>query len=354
MNENANTFFKNLINTPGPAGFEESVQEVVRNYAKDFSDSVQTDVHGNVIAAKNPDTPYRIMLAGHADQIGFIVNYIDSDGYIYFLPLGGWDPQIVVGSRVVIWAKNGPVSGVIGKKPIHLLQDDERTKVTKIQDMWIDIGASSKEAAEKAIAVGDCITVELACRELLENKIAATGTDDKAGVFVIMEALRRIDPNKLKVAVFAVSTVQEEVGMRGSKTSAFGIDPQVGIAVDVTFSTDCPTIDKKTNGDILLGAGPVVACGPNLNRKLTAKLLDIAKANEIKVQLGVENRITGTDAASLQISRAGMATGLISIPNRYMHTPVELVSCDDLDAAAELLARYCESVEPDESYIPAP
>ncbi|MDO5566928.1 MAG: M42 family peptidase, partial [Planctomycetia bacterium] len=234
MTKLAKEFFKKMIMTPSPAGYEEPVQEVVRDYVKNFADQIKTDVHGNVIASRNPEAPFRIMLAGHCDQIGFIVNYIDSDGFIYFLTLGGWDPQIVVGSRVIIWAQDGPISGVIGKKPIHLLHDDERNKVTKVQDMWIDIGASSKEAAAKLVRVGDCITMELAYRELLENRIAATATDDKSGVYVVMEALRRIDRNKLKVGVFAVSTVQEEVGMRGARTSAYGIDPQVGIAVDVT------------------------------------------------------------------------------------------------------------------------
>ena len=345
-------FLMKMIETPSPTGFEEPVQALVREYAAPFADSISTDVHGNVFAVKNPDNPFRVMLAGHCDQIGLIVNYIDADGFIYVLQLGGWDPQTLVGQRVVLWTKSGPVNGIIGRKAIHLLTEDERKKVPKVQDLWIDIGAANKEEAEKQVAVGDCCTVELAYRELLDERFTAVATDDKAGVWVVMEALRRIDPAKLSVGVYAVSTVQEEVGLRGSKTSAFGIDPAVGIAVDVTHATDCPTVDKKTNGDITLGGGAVISKGPNLNRKLADELLAIAGENKIAAQTLAEGRITGTDAASIQVNRAGVAAGLVSIPNRYMHTPTEVVSWKDLNAAADLLARWCESITPDKSYIP--
>ena len=187
---------------------------------------------------------------------------------------------------------------------------------------------------------------------MLNNLISAPATDDKAGVWVVMEALRRIDPAKLKVGVFAVSTVQEEVGLRGARTSAYGIDPQVGIAVDVTHATDCPTIDQKISGEVKLGAGPAIGKGPNMSMRLVDALLDVAEKNEIAYQLCAENRITGTDAASIQVSRSGVSTALISIPNRYMHTPVEVVSWNDMDAAADLIARYCESIDPGVSYIP--
>lgn len=352
MNENAKKFFKKIISLPSPSGFEEPVQRAVREYIEPFADEVRTDVHGNVIAVRNPDSPFRIMLAGHADQIGFIVNYIDSEGFVYVSMLGGWDPQVIIGTRVKIWSAKGPISGIIGKKPIHLLNEDERKKVPKIQDLWVDLGAAGKEEVLDYVRIGDPITIDLSCEELLNDRIAAPATDDKSGVWVIMEALRRINPKKLNVGVYAVATVQEEVGLRGSKTSAFGIEPTVGIAVDVTHATDCPTVDKKICGDIALGAGPVIGIGPNMNRRLTSELFDIAEQNNIPVQRSAEGRITGTDAASLQVNRAGMATGLVSIPNRYMHTPVEIVSWHDMNNAAELLARYCESVSLDSSYIP--
>ena len=346
-------FFIDLVKTPSPTGFEEKIQQKVRDYITPYADTVTTDVHGNVMAAINPDAPFRVMLAGHCDQIGLLVNYIDGDGFISCVQLGGWDPQTLIGQRVTIWGASGPVAGVIGRKAIHLLNEEERKRVPKVTDLWVDIGASSDEEAKKVVAVGDPCTVELAYQELLGgDRFTAVATDDKAGVWVVMEALRRIDRAKLKVGVYAVSTVQEEVGLRGARTSAFGIDPTVGIAVDVTHATDCPTVDRKVSGDIKLGGGAVVAKGPNLNRKLADELLKIAQENEIATQVQAEGRITGTDAGMIQVNRAGVATALISIPNRYMHTPTEVVQWCDMNAAADLIARYCEGLTPERSYIP--
>ncbi len=345
-------FFQKIMRTPSPSGFEEGVQRLVREYMQPFADEITTDVHGNVIVVKNPSAPIRVMLAGHCDQIGLIANYIDEQGFVYVLTIGGWDIQNLIGQRVKIWTQNGPVEGVIGKKPIHLMTDEDKKKVPKIQDLWVDIGAKDKEEAEKAVRIGDPITVDLEYREMLNNLIAAPATDDKAGMWVVMEALRRADASKLNVGVYAVSTVQEELGLRGAKTSAFGIDPQIGIAVDVTFATDCPTIEKKQNGEIKLGGGPAITRGPNLTTKLVNAIVDVAKTHEIPVQMCAEGRITGTDAGSIQINRSGVATALVSIPNRYMHTPVEVISLNDIDYAADLLARYVESIQPDVDYRP--
>jgi endoglucanase len=353
MTEDSIAFFKKLIQTPSPTGFEEKIQAAVREYMTPFADEIRLDIHGNLIVGKNTDSSFRVMLAGHCDQIGLLVNYIDNEGFLYVLQLGGWDPQHLIGQRVIIWAENGAISGIIGKKPIHLLTEDERKKTAKIQDLWIDIGAKNKEEAEKLVEIGAPITVELEYRELQNEMIAAPGTDDKTGAWVVMEALRRTDRSKLKCAVYAVSTVQEEVGLRGAKTSAFGIDPQIGLAVDVTFATDCPTIEKKQNGDVLIGGGPVISRGPNMNTKLVNALVKTAKENEIPVQMCAEGRITGTDANMIQVNRSGVATALVSIPNRYMHSPVEVISLKDIDATANLLARFLETLDPNESFIPS-
>ncbi|MDR1959741.1 MAG: M42 family metallopeptidase [Planctomycetaceae bacterium] len=352
MTYESKEFLKKIIQTPSPSGFEEDIQAVVREYMKPHASLIKTDVHGNVTAVKNPDAPFRVMLAGHCDQIGLLVNYIDAEGFLYVLPLGGWDTQQLVGQRVLLWTESGPIPGVIGKKPIHLLNEEERKKVPKIQDLWIDIGAADKEEAEKLVTVGTPATLELEYRELQNGMFAAPAADDKTGMWVVMEALKRAETSKLNCGVYAVSTVQEEVGLRGSKTSVFGIDPSIGIAVDVTFSTDCPTIEKKQNGEVKLGGGPVLSRGPNMNNKLVNHLIRVAKEHEIPYQICAENRITGTDANPIQVNRSGVATALISIPNRYMHSPVEVVSFKDLDAAANLIARFLESLDTTEDFIP--
>ncbi len=352
MDADALAFFKKTLETPSPSGYESPLQQVVREYVAPFADQVAGDVHGNVMAVRNPGAERRVMLAGHCDQIGLIVQYIDTDGYLFIQAIGGWDPQMLVGQRTTVWTDGGPVFGVIGRKPIHLLTEEERKQVPKMKDLWLDVGAANKEEAEKLVRVGDPITVELAHHEMRNERIASPAMDDKCGLWVVMEALRRIDAEKLRWAVYAVSTVQEEVGLRGAKTSAFGIDPHVGIAVDVTHATDCPTVEKKEEGDIALGKGPVIERGPNMNPKVVRRLIEIAKAHDIPLQISASGKATGTDANSIQINRAGVATGLVSIPNRYMHSPVEVIALPDMDRAADLLARFCESLGEAEDFRP--
>ncbi len=242
---------------------------------------------------------------------------------------------------------------MIGRKPIHLLTEEERKQVPKFKDLWLDLGASSREEAEKLVRVGDPVTLELVYCDLRNGRAASPAMDDKCGLWVVMEALRRIDAERLGWAVYAVSTVQEEVGLRGARTSAFGVDPHVGVAVDVTHATDAPTIEKKEQGDVALGKGPVIERGPNMNPQVVRKLMEVARQNGIAFQVEASGKATGTDANSIQVSRAGVATGLVSIPNRYMHSPVEMIALDDIDRAADLLARFAESLQADEDFIPS-
>jgi endoglucanase len=348
----ARSFFEQILKTPSPSGYEEPVQEIVRQYAAGFADQVRTDVHGNVIAVRNPQAPIRVMLAAHCDQIGLIVQYMDNDGFLYVQAIGGWDTQILLGQRLTVWTDGGPIFGVIARKPTHLLSSDERTRAPEIKNLWIDIGANGRQEAERLVRIGDSVTVALALQPMRNYLAVAPGMDDKCGVWVIMEALRRVDKSKLKCAVYAVSTVQEEVGLRGATTSTFGIDPAVGIAVDVTHATDCPTVDKKEHGDVGLGRGPVIYRGPNLNPKLVERLVQIAADHKLACQLGASGRATPTDANVIQLNRAGVATALVSIPNRYMHSPVEMISLADLERTAELLARFLESLPADADFTP--
>src|SRR4249920_2263647 len=290
MDTSAHAFLKTLLETPSPSGYERPIQYLVRRYVSDFADRVTTDLHGNVIAVKNPDSPLRVMLAGHCDQIGMLVQHIDAEGYIYVQTIGGWDPQQLVGQRMTVWTAGGPIPAVISRKAIHLLTEEERKQVVKLKDMWLDIGAKDKAEAQELVQIGDPVTLELGYQEMRNNLVNSPGMDDKCGLWVCLEALRRASQKKLNCALFAVSTVQEEIGLRGAQTSAFGIDPQIGIAVDVTHATDCPTIEKKQEGDVALGKGPVIYRGPNMNPRVVERLITAAKACQIPYQLAASGR----------------------------------------------------------------
>ncbi len=345
-------FLKELLRAPSPSGYEQPAQEVVRGYVRPFADEVKTDVHGNVIAAVNPEGKPRVMLAGHCDQIGMMVRYVNDEGFIYFAAIGGIDVAVLSGLRVLIHSGKGPVPGVIGRAAIHVLPSDERGKLPKIEKLWIDIGARNKKAAEKLVAVGDPITFDVPICDLQQDLLVSPGVDDKVGGFVCMEALRLLAGKKLDCAVFAVATVQEEVGLRGAITSTYSVNPDVGIAVDVTHTTDYPGSEKASLGEVALGKGPVLDRGCNINPALWRLLVDTAEQAKIPVQMLAAPRGTGTDANAMQLSRGGVATALIGIPNRYMHTPSEVISLGDAGKAARLIAATVKKINSGVSFIP--
>lgn len=340
-------FLKTLLETASPSGYEKNAATLWKKEAKKITQDVYGDIHGNSIAvisramnnALSSCPPNRIMLAGHIDEIGFIVSYISEEGFIYFRAIGGFDPQILPGQRVKVFTKNGEIiKGCIGRTPLHLLSDETRKQVVKIEDLWIDTG---KKRNAKMISIGDCAVIDCA-PELYDNGILmARGIDDKIGAFIILETLKIIERDRMKNIICAVATVQEEIGLRGAITSAYGIDPQVGIAVDVTFASDHPGA-KKERGDIKLGKGPVISIGPNITPSIYDLLVETAKEFNIPYQVEAEPGKTGTDANAIQLSRKGVATGIISIPNRYMHSPCEMIDLNDAENAIELLARFCE------------
>ena len=348
-------FLESMLSTPSVSGFEQPVARIVRKRMEKFADKVTTDLHGNVIVALNPEAKPRVMLAGHIDQIGLMVKYITDEGYLYFVAVGGVDLAVLPGSKVTVHGHDGPVVGVIGRKPIHLMKPDERNGgKLEVQDLWIDLGVKDKAAALAKVSVGDIATYMLGIIRLGDDFIAGAGLDDKVGAFVVMEALRLCHEKKqsLKCALFAVATVQEEIGLRGAHTSSFGIDPMVGIAVDVCHASDNPGVDKKTTGDIALGKGPVISLGANINPMVGTMLLDAGKNNDRPTQRLASPAGTGTDANAIQLSRAGVATGLVNIPNRYMHTQVEVVSLSDLENCAALLADFLLSIDSKTDFVP--
>ncbi len=352
MEASAKTFFQRILETPSPSGYEQPVQRLVREYVSGFADEVTTDLHGNVIACCNPGAKLRVMFAGHSDQIGLLVTHINDEGFIYTNTIGGWDPQQLIGQRMTIYAADGPVPAVIARKPIHLLDQDERKQVVKTKELWLDIGAKKKEEAAEAVRVGDPITLELGYQEMRNGLANSPGMDDKSGLWVCLEALRRAKSSALEVSLYAVATVQEEIGLRGATTSAYGVNPQVGIAVDVTHATDCPTIDKNQEGDVKLGGGPVIYRGPNMNPVVVEHLREAADNGDIKCQWAASGRGTGTDANAMQLSRAGVAAGLVSVPNRYMHSAVEMISLEDLDSCADLLTGFAKGIKAGTDFTP--
>ncbi|MFO0936759.1 MAG: M42 family metallopeptidase [Gemmataceae bacterium] len=352
MEPASHDFLKSLLATPSPSGYEQAIQKVVRDRMTPISDRVTTDRHGNVFAIRNPDATTKVMLAGHCDQIGLMVINIESEGYLNVQPIGGWDMQILLGQYLTVWTKTGPVQGVVARKAIHLLTDEERTKVPKFQDIWMDIGAKDKAEAESIVRCGDPVTFTLGYRELRNNLAASPAMDDKVGLWVCMEAVKKLHGRSFSAGVYGVSTVAEEIGLRGATTATYAINPTVGIAVDVCHATDTPGTDKKNVGDIRCGAGPVLFRGPNINPRVFDLLEATATKHGIPVQVRGAPRATGTDANVMQISREGVAVGLIGIPNRYMHSPVEVIHLDDLENSAKLLAEFCAAVTPDMDFIP--
>jgi len=349
-------FLKSIVEVPSPSGFEQPVRELLSSRMKMFCDEVRHDVMGNVIAVLNPGAKTRVMLAGHCDEIGMMVTNITKEGYVYFASVGGQEPLLLLGQRVLIHAASGPVPGVVGRKPIHLLSREkgDLNKAPKMHELWIDIGAKDKKDAEKVVAVGDCVTVDVGFRKLRNNLVVGRGFDDRVGAFAVAETMRLLaaEKKKLKVAVFGVATTQEELGLRGARTSAYGVDPHAGIAVDVGFASDYPTIDKNVVGDIALGKGPIIAKGPNINPILGRMLVDTAKKKKIPYQMEGAPGATGTDANAMQMTRAGVATALVSVPNRYMHSPVEVVSLRDLENTSKLMAGTVLAIKASQDFTP--
>lgn len=348
-------FLQRLLETPSPSGFEEPNAAHFRDYVAPFADEVTTDALGNVIACVNPGGGPRVMLAGHMDEIGFLIVHVSDEGFCYFRPIGGHDNVVLVGQRVQVHTRaNGSVPGVIGKKPVHLLEDDERGKKVEMHDLWIDLGVTGgkPEVEAAGVRVGDPVTYAVGMTRLLGDRIAARAVDNRVGAWVVAEALRRVKERGTRAAVYAVATVQEEIGLRGARTAAFGIDPHIGIAVDVTFATDFPSMDKRKVSEMKIGGGAGILRGANANRKLADFLADTAERENIKYQFQATPGGTGTDANAMQISRAGMATGLVEVPLRYMHTPCEIIALSDADACAELLAAACAGFSPDQDWTP--
>jgi tetrahedral aminopeptidase len=341
MKKVAIDFLKDLVSKPSPSGWEEPGQEVVVEFMRKYADGVSSDTMGNVHGVLNAGAARRIMLAGHCDEIGLMVQHIDEQGFIIMSALGGVNVTLLPAERVIIKTAKGDLRGVVGAKPIHLLEKEDREKAAnKIHELWVDIGAKDRKDAEKYVALGDIATIDAGWIELKNGLVACRGFDNRIGSFVVADVLRRLKGKKINVAVHAISTVQEEVGLRGARVASYGVDPHLGIAVDVGFSTDCPGVNEKILGTAKLGSGPILHCGPTYNKELLSKIQKAATQSKISTQFQPENRGQGTDAFAINMTRAGVPAALLSVPSRYMHSPVETIALDDLDQTAELIAQF--------------
>ena len=354
MDDHALGFFKRLLDAPGPSGFERRPAQVWREEAANIA-KAEVDVAGNCFATLNPGGKPRVMLTGHLDEIGVMVVHIDDDGFLSFAPIGGWDPQVLVGQRVRLEGRKGAVAGVVGKKAIHLIKADERDKASKITDLWIDIGAKSKAEAGELVRVGDAGVLSTMLVELPNQRLVSRSIDNRVGSFVVLEALRRLAMRPAPAAcVVAVGTTQEEIAYTGggARTSAFGLEPAAAIVVDVTHATDSPGVEKKEVGDFKLGGGPVLSRGSAVSPVVFDQLVAAAEAEQIPFAIEAAPRGTSTDADAIYTSRRGIATGVVSVPCRYMHSPNEMVALDDLDRAAQLLAAWARALGPATSFLP--
>jgi endoglucanase len=341
-----------LVNTPSPTGHEARGQRVWLDYAKQFADTTFSDAYGNCVAVLNKGGSPRLMLAAHADEIAMSVNYIDCDGFISVRKMGGIDAAITKAQRVIIHTRNGPVKGVVGNVAPHLSRNDDNPKTPKIQDLFIDIGVSSAKDAEALVQVGNPITLN-ADFELLRNDLAvARAFDNRIGTFAVAEALRILSTGKgkLQAEVCAVSNIQEEVGLLGARQIAYSLKPDVAVVVDVTHATDYPTVNKCQHGNIKIGKGPTVTHGGCNHPEVVRRLEQVAKAKKISLQHEAMSNSSGTDTDVIFWTRGGIASALVSLPNRYMHSPVEVVSLADLEQIPELLAAFARSLKTGEEF----
>lgn len=352
MHDESLKFLETLINTPSPSGYESRGQRVWLDYASEFADEAFTDAYGNAVAVLNKGGSPRLMLAGHADEIAMTVNYINDDGFIYVRKVGGVDPAITKAQRVTIHSKHGPILGVVGNVAPHMMKLEKERKVPEMHDLFIDIGVENRKEAEKLLAIGDPITLNDRF-ELLRNDLAvARAFDNRIGTFAVAETLRLLakSKKKLKAEVCAVSNIMEEVGLFGARQIAYSLQPDAALVVDVTHATDYPTVNKAMHGDIHIGKGPTITRGGPNHIAMVERLTKVAEREKIDLQFEATSNTSGTDTDVIFWTRGGIPSALISLPNRYMHSPVEVVSLNDLEQIPQLMAAFALSLKKGELF----
>ena len=343
---------RRLLTAPGPSGYETAPTAVWREAAERFGAEVSGDSLGSSVA-RVPATGEgpRLAVVGHIDEIGLIVTHISDEGFLHFIGVGGWDAQILVGQRVEVATREGAIPGVIGKKPIHLLKEEDRKRVAEIKDLHIDVGAAGGDEARRMVRIGDVAVIAGEPIELPNGRLASRSLDNRLGAFVALEAARLVTQDGgAPGEVVAVAPVQEEITFAGARTTTFALEPAVAIVVDVTHATDAPGVEPRELGKHELGSGPVIERGSIISPQVFELLHDAATRESIPFTVAASARSTGTDADAVHISRAGVATGVVSIPLRYMHSPVEMVQLEDVEATARLIAAFARSLGAETSF----
>jgi putative aminopeptidase FrvX len=335
-----------LLQAPGPSGFEARPARVFADAARTFADAVDVDAYGSVYATVRPGARPHVLIAGHVDEIGLLVTHVDEGGFLYVTGLGGWDPLQLIGQRITVMGRAGDVVGVIGRKPAHLLEEADRNKAVKLTDLWIDIGARDRDDALQHVAAGDAAVIDQPTIELLHGRIVSKALDDRIGAYIALEVARR---SRGPASVTAVATVQEEIGGMGARVAAVRTKPDAAVAIDVTHAVDTPGMEKKQHGETALGKGPELSVGSYAHRGLLERLRKVAEAKGIPVTLGFNPRSTGTDADHLAYAQGGVPTTVVSVPNRYMHSPNEMVDLADVEGVVTLLVAFVDGLKPEDA-----
>ncbi len=350
LKKTADAFLLDLLGASSPSGYEFEAQAIIEKHVASCAESIKKDVLGNRIATIHSKGSPKVLMTGHMDEIGFIIRHVSKDGFLFFDTIGGHDVGLISGRKVRILTEKGYVHGITGRRAIHLLTAEERKQMPKLHSLWIDIGASSKEEALKKVSIGDVAVYDNEPFYLENGFLCARGIDDRGGAYVVLEVLRRLSKEKIVASLTSVATTQEEIGTRGAITATYGVHPDIGIAVDVGHATDFPDGDSNKLGEFKLGAGPILTRGPNVSPIIFEKLKSCAEKLKIPYQVEAEAGPTGTDARVIQLSREGVATALVSIPLRYMHTPYELASLDDIEWTIQLLAEFVRSLKASDKF----
>lgn len=352
MDDRQRDFLRRLLDAPGPSGYERAPARVWREEASSFADEVSGDVLGNSFARLTRDGAPKVVIEGHIDEIGLLITHIDEKGYLWFDQIGGWDDAVFVGQRVRIAAANGDVHGVIGRKAAHLIRKEDGDKAVKTRDLWVDIGAKDRDDTRARVEVGDAGVIDAGFLQLTDDLCVSRSMDNRVGAFVALEAARLLASDRPDLDIYALAAVQEEVSFAGAYTATFQIQPAVAIAIDVTHATDYPNADKKSDGEVKLGGGPVLSRGASLNPVVFDGLRAAGKQLGLDCPVQGAARSSGTDADAMIRTGPGTATGLVSIPNRYMHSPNEVVSLTDLENAAQLIAAFARTITADSDFCP--